>query len=227
MAKLPTAAFFTCESCGKQLRTDDRMGNRLIPAMRRLAIRDNGKCKHCDGDLWTLTVVYEETSLDTEASAVGIGLSLTTGVGFTQSSTSSNQSHYSSLPAAVVAKLNDEPKVRMQRITELATTIERGKLVAAGGKSCLSCGVLFAPAEHKSWHTLGYCSPVCAPRSLLDASENEGESSEPFATEVRQTVEVQCANGHDFAVAKSFIGLKRPCPTCKVKTLIESPKNTG
>lgn len=220
MPKTPNLAIFCCETCGKQLTTDQRMGDHLIPWKRRLPITADGSCAACDGDSWTISVVYAEESTDVGPTLIGMGLAAATGVGFTQSSTSINQSNYPNIPAAVVAKLNENPRSRMRRISEFATTMERQELVQGGAKECTTCGMLFTPVPSKPWSIEGYCSKACILRNkgAIPAATNRGPGTvEPTR---RPTIQVWCEEGHVFDVPVSFRGMLRPCPQCGIKTRV-------
>jgi hypothetical protein len=220
MPTLPSHAIFCCESCGKQLVTDERMGNHLIPWKRLLAIEPNGSCSACHGTSWTLSVIYLETSADIGPTMVGLGLGAVTGIGFTQSTTASNQMNYPNIPAAVVAKFNDDPRSRMHRISEFVTSIDRQRAIDGGAKECISCGMLYAPAAGKVWTRKGYCSKSCFVESEPDSSEGKTPPSSTVGSAFRPTIQVKCKEGHQFEILASFRGTVRPCPKCGIKTRV-------
>jgi hypothetical protein len=220
MPTLPNLAFFCCETCGRQLTTDERMGTHLIPWKRRLAIEPNGCCSACHGDSWTVSVVYSQTSTDIGPTMAGVGLAVVTGVGFSQTSTSSNQTEFPNIPAAVVAKLNEDPSSRMHRISEFVSAMERQRVIERGAKECLTCEMLFVPVADKPWSLAGYCSKSCFVRGDEDDSEGTTRASGSGESGFRPTVQVQCEQGHRFEVLGSFRGMLRPCPQCGVKTRV-------
>lgn len=217
MRKQPNVAIFCCESCSSQLKTDARMGAHVMPWKRKLPIASNGTCAACGGESWTIVAVYAEESTNTGPTAIGLGLAATTSVGFVQTSTSSNQVNCPNVPAAVVAKLNQEPSLRMSRVGDLITIKERQRLENEGAIKCRVCGVLFVSALGKLWCQKGYCSKGCAVEGGEFAVVTDEESVAAERTQL-STVSVQCAAGHDFDVPLSFRGLTRPCPTCGMKT---------
>ena len=183
MAKLPNLVTFTCESCGKELQASSgKTGSAVLDV--------SGRCQQCGAESWTMKVVYSEDSLDMTSFAVdlglaavatnfaGVGLTTLVTAGLADWKTDSNEWLYKNIPGCVVAKLNSEPSERMQRIVDLARTMERGKMFEAGAKDCLECGMIFMPADSKSWNDLGYCSRVCATRA---------ESEEPVFVELVPT----------------------------------------
>lgn len=220
MSNTPNLAIFRCESCGKQLTTDERMGAHLIPWKRRLPIEPNGFCSKCDGSSWTISVVYVQGSVSIGPSIPGIGLAATTGFGFTQSSTNSNQSDYPNVPAAVVAKLNEEPRSRMRRIAEFATAMERRNFIDQGAKECVTCSVLFMPVEAKPWSMQGYCSKSCLVKTEGAATEAASLETGIAEATYHPTVRIKCISGHEFDVLVSFRGMLRTCPQCGAKTRV-------
>lgn len=220
MPKEPDLVIFRCESCDSQLSADARMGNHLLPWKRKLPIGPNGVCRSCGGDSWTISVVFAESGIDLEQSAVGIGLAAATGVGFVQSSTNVSQADYPNVRAAVVAKLNEVPPERMKRVAAFATTMERERLKQRGARECATCGTLFVPTPSKPWSEKGFCSKMCGVEmegtSAIVAPDDAG-NSKPSRSNV---ISVQCPDGHHFDVPISFCGLVRPCLQCGRKTVV-------
>ena len=221
MAKLPTAVSLFCESCGKQHRAQLSVAKRPVFAMRRIDVRENGECKECSGNSWTLSVVYREGALDN----VAIGMVLAAASAITgpigaflsafamEWTTDSNESRYPRIPAGFGAKLNAEPRLRKQRIEELVGTIERGALFAAGGKVCGTCEAVFVPSADRTWSQLGYCSRVCAADSDADSPVFVEQSGQTAAENRFNTkVDVICPNGHSFYSSRSFVGHEAALP---------------
>lgn len=221
MPKEPNLVVFQCEFCQVQLSADARMGSHLIPAMRKLAIEPKGTCRACGGDLWTITVAYAETSIDLEESALGLALGGPFGAGFVQTSTSVNQMDYRHVNAAVVAKLNEEPQERLQRVGAFATMMERAKFKLAGARECGACQTLFMRTDGKTWTDKGYCSKLCMAKAEGPAAL--AALRKPAAPEPRVSmIRVQCAAGHEFDVPWSFAGLTRKCPECGAMSKVPS-----
>lgn len=184
MAKLPKNVIFSCESCGKSTQA---ISNRVSRAGESSIIARSGQCRQCDGDTWTMQVVYAEDSLDMASFAVDLGAAAVAssfaGVGFTTLvtaglsdwKTSSNEWRYKNIPGCVIAKLNSEPTQLLQRVADLARTMERVKMFEAGAKDCSECGMIFMPSERKPWNELGYCCRLCAAKA---------ETEEPVFVEV-------------------------------------------
>lgn len=220
MPREPSLAIFTCEFCGRASQADARMANHLLPFKRRLPILANGRCRHCGGEYWSISVLFAEAGVDVAESVVGIGLAVTTGHGFVQQSTAVNRIDYPHVAATIVAQLNEEPRGRMMRVAQFATAMERDRLKQQGGRDCAQCGALFVPASKTPWSEKGYCCKMC----LVEA---EGASSAVTFSEVEQPerealnrIKVQCVSGHIFEVPRSFSGLLRPCPECGEKTRV-------
>jgi hypothetical protein len=152
MLKEPTHAFFECDSCGHKSGADARMAAHILPFKRKLPIDARGHCRHCGGERWTISVVYAETDLDAATSALGIAAAATIGVGSIQYSTDTSHLIYPAVPAAIVARINEDPKQRLARLGEYVRTMERSKLKDSGGRDCRTCGTLFVPARGQAWH---------------------------------------------------------------------------
>jgi len=165
-------------------------------------------------------VIYSQTSADLGPSMAGLGLFAATGIGFTQSTTASNQISYPNITAAVVAGFNDDPRSRMQRISEFVSSMERQRAIDAGAKECISCGMLFAPAAGKVWTLEGYCSKACFVETEPDRSEGKTMPSSTLGSPFRPTIQVKCQAGHEFEILASFRGTVRPCPKCGIKTRV-------
>jgi hypothetical protein len=196
------------------------MGNHLLPWKRKLPIEPNGVCRSCGGDSWTISVVFAESGMDLDTSAVGMVMAATTGVGFVQSSTSVSQSDYPNVCAAIVAKLNEVPRDRMKRVAAFATTMERERLRQRGARECNSCRTLFVPTPGKPWSKKGFCSKMCLVEKEGASAIAASNDAEDTKTSPSSTVSVQCAAGHRFDVPVSFCGLTRPCPQCGCKTVV-------
>jgi hypothetical protein len=232
MPKEPSLALFRCQNCGRTSRADARMAVHLLPWKRRLPIEPNGLCRYCQGDRWTISVIYVQSGVDVAESVVGLGLAAMTGHGFIQRSTSSSRTEYPDVPAEVVAALNENPRDRLARVAQFARALERAKLKEQGGRECGTCGLLFVPRAGVAWAEKGYCSKVCLvqaegvseaavpvdePKAESELEPEPGLEPEP---ERSDCLSVQCTSGHRFDVQRSFSGLMRPCPVCGQKTQI-------
>ncbi len=218
MSKEPNLVLFTCESCREVVQADARTGQHLIPWKRQLRIRPNGTCEACSGNSWTISVIFAESGIDTEPTAIGLGMAAVTGIGFVQSSTSTHQADYPNIPANVVARLNEIPAERMRRVAEFVTAADRENFKARGGLECTVCGALYVRTPGKVWTDMGYCSKACAAERGETALSKRVEQGTPAGP--AKTVRVRCPSGHQFDVAISFRGMIRKCPECGSKTSI-------
>ena len=139
-----------------------------------------------------MKVVYEEDALDSEfgidlgaaavaSNFVGVGVATLATAALSNWSTNTNEWLYKNIPASVVAKLNSEPSELFERVADLARTMGRAKMFESGAKDCSECGMIFMPAEHKSWNQLGFCSRMCA---------THAETEEPVFVEIPSEQEV-------------------------------------
>ncbi len=198
------------------------MGKRLLPWRRKLPIEPNGTCRSCDGEFWTITVVFVDSTMELEKSVVRIGLATAVGgIGFVKSSTYANETAYPNVSASVVAILNEYPPARMQRVAEFARVMERERLKELGGRECVSCGALFVPSPDKPWCGNGFCSKACSADEQGTSGTVVFDRAEEPESPMSRTIRVCCPTGHDFDVPISFRGLARPCPECGTKTVVQ------
>lgn len=220
MPKAPNLVIFRCESCGRAINTDARMGNHLLPWKRKLPIELNGFCRSCGGDSWTISVLYAQSGFDPDESALLIGLSAATHVRFVEPTTSLSQADYPHVCAAIVAKLNEVPSERMKRVAAFATTREREQLKERGARECGRCGTLFVPTPGKAWSEKGFCSKMCCVEkegAFACSAPDDAADRKPTQS---NTISVTCGAGHHYDVPISFSGLVRPCPQCGLKTAV-------
>lgn len=224
MPREPNLVIFQCESCEVQLTADARSGNHLLPWKRKLPIEADGVCRKCGGNTWTISVLYADVNLDLGPTAVGTGLEVTTGFGFSQSTTHVNRRDYPNVNARVVAKLNEIPAERMTRVTAFAANVEREQARQRGARECAACRALFVPTPGKPWTDEGFCSKMC--RVEVKGMPDTPETDHAFGGKPSRsnTVDVQCAEGHHFEAPISFCGLPRPCPECGRKTVVPEVK---
>jgi hypothetical protein len=218
MLKEPTHAFFECDSCGHKSGADARMAAHILPFKRKLPIDARGHCRHCGGERWTISVVYAETDLDAATSALGIAAAATIGVGSIQYSTDTSHLIYPAVPAAIVARINEDPKQRLARLGEYVRTMERSKLKDSGGRDCRTCGTLFVPARGQAWHEAGYCSKVCLVKAEGVAAVAPTAARAHASPGRVAAIEVECPSGHRFEVPRSYAGMIRRCPQCGAHT---------
>jgi hypothetical protein len=215
-----SAAIFTCEQCGKQVQTTWRKGNSIVPWFRKLNVNLDGSCKSCNNPVWTLTLVHTQTGMDETASAIGMGLAVTTGIGFTQSSTAVSTTSYAGITGEFLKVINEDPASAMSLITQLAHKLEREQLKDRGAKECIGCGAMYVVEPGKPWTDLGYCAKMCAighgEKSFVGALKTTAAA--PIKSSA--SVAVACSKGHEFSVANTFRGLKRPCPQCGEKVAV-------
>lgn len=218
MPKEPTHAFFECDSCGRKSGADARMAAHILPFKRKLPIDARGHCRHCGGDRWTISAVFAETDLDVAASALGVAMAATTGLGSIQYSMDSSHLIYPGVPAAIVARINEDPKQRLARLGEYVRTMQRSKLKESGGRECLSCGALFVPARGQAWQEAGYCSRVCRSQAEGPAAMAPTAARDNSSPARAAAIEVDCPSGHRFEVPRSYAGMIRRCPQCGAPT---------
>jgi hypothetical protein len=219
MARKPEVVAFECKSCGHQSTADERMAKNLLPSKRKLPIDESGLCTKCGGDSWNIHVVYAQSGADTSAgSAVGLGLGAMTGIGFVETSTAATLTSYPDVPAAVVARLNEDPAQRISRVVAFANLIAQEELRERGGQNCGTCRALFVPAKGNTWHEEGYCSKVCLVKAKGESAIDKSSPAQNDRPRRVSAIEVECPSGHRFEVPASFAGMMRPCPTCGTKT---------
>lgn len=216
MPFFPEITRFTCEKCGRRLHTGHRSEKSIFPFRNRLAVNPNGTCKGCQGEWWTMSLLFLEQTAETDGSLLNMFTKPLFGFAAEKTTIGANVISYEHIPARVVASLNERPRERTQRIMDLASVLERQELAAHGAKVCLTCSVKFVPHPDKPWTLNGYCVRACDP----DQAEAYGHDADFTATPIRSVVAVTCPAGHRFEVASSFRGMARPCPHCGVKTVV-------
>lgn len=212
----PQVTRFTCEKCGKRLHTNHRSERSIFRFRNRLAVNPNGSCKACQGELWTMSLLFLEQRAETEGSLLNFFTKSLFGVAVEKTTMGANVISYEHIPARVVASLNERPRQRTQRITELASILERQELAEHGAKTCPTCSVKFVPHQDKPWTLNGYCTRVCDP----DQAESYQHGAGGTLTSQRALITAVCPAGHTFEIATSFRGLTRSCPQCGAKTVI-------
>ncbi len=216
MTRVPDITTFQCESCQAVCQTTPRKDRHWLPWLRRLPIRENGSCRKCGGQWWKITLTYREADREISTDPLALLWGLITFSVPIQHVEAASQTEYARVSAEVVAALNADPQMRSAMVAEYASAAHRIELYQQGATPCRECGAIFIPAGDAPWTQRGYCSKLCLVRrdsqsALVQAKAYSEETS-------AKTVFVTCAEGHEFAVAKSFRGTKRPCPVCGVKT---------
>lgn len=216
MARLPDITIFQCESCQTSFQTTPRKDRHLLPWLRRLPIQENGGCRKCGGQWWKITLTYVEADYQVSTNPLSLLWGLATTSLPTERSEATSQVEYARVSAETVASLNADPRMRSAMVAEYASAAHRIEMHQQGAKNCRDCGAIYLPASDAPWTLHGYCSKLCLVRrdsqsALVQAKAYTEETS-------TKNVFVTCAQGHEFAVAKSFRGTKRPCPVCGTKT---------
>lgn len=216
MPRTPDLTTFQCESCQTTCHTSPRKDRHLLPWLRRLPIKPDGTCRKCGGQSWKITLVYAESDLQVSSDPLRILFGLfTLSVPIDRSAAAAGV-EYAGVSAETVATLNSDPRMRSSMIAEYANAAHKIEKYEQGAKNCRECDAIYIPSSDLPWTQRGYCSKLCLVRrdsqsALVQAKANSAEVSS-------KTVFVTCADGHEFAVAKSFRGTKRPCPVCGLKT---------
>lgn len=207
MSKEPTLVVFTCESCHQAVQAD--------ASSEQIPLETFGNCHFCGGEAWTVTVVFGHGDASVELAATEAAVAT---MPDTESATRADSPHradYSHVSAAVVARLNEQPQQRMERVAEFAQEMEREEIQKRGGSHCRSCGTLFVPMPGRPWSEKGYCTKLCFVKAEGPAAMGD-DSGHP----TRSSIEVECEAGHRFHVQSIFSGMLRPCPICGVKTRV-------
>lgn len=152
MAKEPTFAVFRCEKCGETFQAKARRGIHLLPWEPTWPIQANGVCRYCQGDRWTISVVFVESEHCVGESLLGLGLLALIGFGFYRRSTV-HQSKYNfqNVSAESVALLNKNPRERLSCTGEFVRSAELANRKAQGYGECSVCGMMFLPTPGVPW----------------------------------------------------------------------------
>ena len=143
-----------------------------------MRITPNGRCRRCNGEHWTVSVLYSETGSDNaDLASAGImfGARHASGAGwlaanlFSAADDRQNQSNWPNVPAATIAQFEELPRQRLSRVSLFAREKARESLKQQGGLECRACESLFVPVAGQPWGEKGYCSKLCF-------VEEEGES---------------------------------------------------
>jgi len=130
--------------------------------------------------------------------------------------THTNTVEYPHISTEFLASIQSNPIGRLEKISQLVTILERDALLKNGGVACSACHTLFVPNVEKNWTESGYCSKSCM--AAVDGHVKFGnEAKSGSQSQSENTVTVKCANGHQYDVQKTFIGVKRPCTVCGKK----------
>ena len=236
----------TCQSCKKRYSPKD-------------ILRSRGQCVCCAVAQWHLHAEFDilrngaTSPLSSDGSlltniglnAIGIGLLVTTGTGFTVGVGGGDSSGKPTggksvadiydVPGQKVLELCDPVKQALNRLGEFVqqkeAEIQRERMKERGGSHCQCCQILFVPSAAKPWTLVGACSKSCcasmhgvAEYSLIENAVNE--STMEASSKIEQSaqgqsfIQVSCNCGHKFQLAKMYKGTYRKCTNCQAKILV-------
>jgi hypothetical protein len=160
--RTPQVVTFLCESCRAQFSPD--------------YVRErNGVCGHCQGESWTICIVFVERKVNLPGTFLGTIVGLFTGIGW---HTSSEKTLSMILPAVTS---NDAMTICQVRFREPRRVLEYLKYldkvdveareeepVDVDGAKCFQCDARFVRVKGKPWSDDGFCSRYCYSQGFVE-----------------------------------------------------------
>jgi hypothetical protein len=177
--------------------------------------------------------------------AIGIGLLVTTGTGFTvgigggidsdQPAGGRSVADIYDVPSEKILELCNPANRALSQLGEFVLQQEvetqRKRMKERGGSNCRSCQILFVPSPSKPWTLVGACSKTCcanmngvAEYSLIESAVIEATAESSSKIEQAATrqayIQVSCACGQTIQFPKMYKGTYRKCANCQAKILV-------